>query len=98
MHQGMACTQKKHSILFGGVTNTDESTWSNDAQKSEAGHLLLTLCRENHLITVRDTLTILQLPLAFSFHVRPYAIACGVSSRRRRPLVVMSKGHVKFNV
>jgi hypothetical protein len=33
----MACTQTKYSILLGGVMQMDESSWSNDAQRGEAG-------------------------------------------------------------
>jgi hypothetical protein len=30
--------QKQYSVLLGGVTDMDECTWTNDAQRVEAGH------------------------------------------------------------
>jgi hypothetical protein len=35
--QDMKCIQKRYSVLLGGVTQMDEFTWSNDAQRGEAG-------------------------------------------------------------
>jgi hypothetical protein len=38
------CTQKLYSVLVGAVTNKEESTWSNDAQRGEAGQSAAWLC------------------------------------------------------
>jgi hypothetical protein len=84
-------------LLFGSVTNMDDSSWLNNAQKGEAGQLLPDFMQRKSSITVRGMPIILQLPLAFLSRARLYAISCDMSSRRR-PFVMMSKGHVNFNV
>jgi hypothetical protein len=33
----MVCTQKQYPILLDGVTQMDESTWSNEAQRCKGG-------------------------------------------------------------
>jgi hypothetical protein len=53
-----------------------ESNWWKDAWSGD-------LCRENHLVMVRDTLTTLLLPLAFFCLACLYAIACGTRSDNR---------------
>jgi hypothetical protein len=35
----MACTQKQYSAVLGGATQMDESTWTNDEQRGEAGQI-----------------------------------------------------------
>jgi hypothetical protein len=45
----MAFIQKQHSVLFGAIANRDTSTWSNDAERGEAGQHAAWLCAQ-HLI------------------------------------------------
>jgi hypothetical protein len=49
------------------------------AQRWSTSVCCLGLCRANLLVTVRNTSTILLLPLVFSSHAWPYAINCCTS-------------------
>jgi hypothetical protein len=41
-----ACTQKLYSVLVGDIISKEEPTWSNDAQRGEAGQSAAWRCTE----------------------------------------------------
>lgn len=48
----MACTQKKYSILLGGLTQMIECTWPNNVQRGYRSKMKLLLCKANGVLTV----------------------------------------------
>jgi hypothetical protein len=73
----MTCMQKHDSVLLGGVTNrTSSLSQTLRSEAKQVSQLRGCVCGANRPGTLRDTPTILSLPLPFSSHARPYTFTC----------------------